>query len=225
MRLIEIPYYQTKSFSKFILDYVSGGKSLAPFYNRFPTLDNFKLQILEKQKQPLNRKVLVATLNQQYSGLETTQLVKENIESLTSENTFTVATGHQLCLFTGPLYFIYKIITTLNLAEKLTAEYPEYNFVPIYWMATEDHDFKEVNHVHLFGKTLTWEQEQKGGVGAIPTKTLESLFEDLKPILGDTENASEIYSLLTEAYLGNTDLASATQFLVNALFSKYGLVI
>ena len=225
MRLIEIPYYQTKSFSKFILDYVSGGKSLAPFYNRFPTLDNFKLQILEKQKQPLNRKVLVATLNQQYSGLETTQLVKENIESLTSENTFTVATGHQLCLFTGPLYFIYKIITTLNLAEKLTAEYPEYNFVPIYWMATEDNDFKEVNHVHLFGKTLTWEQEQKGGVGAIPTKTLESLFEDLKPILGDTENASEIYSLLTEAYLGNTDLASATQFLVNALFSKYGLVI
>lgn len=225
MRLIEIPYHQTKSFSKFILDYISGGKSLAPFYNRFPTLDNFKQQILEKQKQPLNRKVLVAALNQQYSGLETTQLVKENIESLTSENTFTVATGHQLCLFTGPLYFIYKIITTLNLAEKLTTEYPEFNFVPIYWMATEDHDFEEVNHVHLFGKTLTWEQDQKGGVGAIPTKTLESLFAELKPILGDSENAAEIYRLLTEAYLVNTDLASATQFLVNALFSKYGLVI
>ena len=199
MRLIEIPYHQTKSFSKFLLDYISGDKSLAPFYNRFPTLDNFKQQILEKQKQPLNRKVLVAALNQQYSGIETTQLVKENIESLTSENTFTVATGHQLCLFTGPLYFIYKIISTLNLAEQLKSEYPAYNFVPIYWMATEDHDFEEVNHVHLFGKTLTWEQDQKGGVGAVSTNTLEPLFEDLKSILGDSENASEIYNLFSEA--------------------------
>ena len=225
MRLIEIPYHQTKSFSKFLLDYISGDKSLAPFYNRFPTLDNFKQQILEKQKQPLNRKVLVAALNQQYSGIETTQLVKENIESLTSENTFTVATGHQLCLFTGPLYFIYKIISTLNLAEQLKSEYPEYNFVPIYWMATEDHDFEEVNHVHLFGKTLTWEQDQKGGVGAVSTNTLEPLFEDLKSILGDSENASEIYNLFSEAYLGNSDLASATRSLVNSIFSKYGLVI
>ena len=225
MRLIEIPYHQTNSFSKFILDYISGDKSLAPFYNRFPKLENFKQQILEKKKQSLNRQVLVAALNQQYSGLETSQFVKKNIQSLVSENTFTVATGHQLCLFTGPLYFIYKIINTLNLAEKLNAEYPEYNFVPIYWMATEDHDFEEVNHVHLFGKTLTWEQDQKGGVGAISTYSLETLFRELKPILGDSENAKELYTLLSEAYLGNEDLGTATRYLVNALFSKYGLVI
>ena len=225
MRLIEIPYHQTKSFSKFILDYISGDKSLAPFYNRLPKLENFKEQILEKQKQPLNRKVLVAALNQQYSGLETTHLVKDNIQSLAKENTFTVATGHQLCLFTGPLYFIYKIISTLNLAEKLKSEYSEYNFVPVYWMATEDHDFEEVNHVHLFGKKLEWNQDQKGGVGTISTNSLHSIFEELKPILGTSENAKELYSLLSEAYLNNSDLASATRSLVNALFSKYGLVV
>lgn len=225
MRLIEIPYHQTNAFSKFILDYISGDKSLTPFYNRFPKLENFKQQILEKQKQPLNRQVLVAALKKQYSGLETSELVKDNIQSLALENTFTVATGHQLCLFTGPLYFIYKIISTLNLAELLKAENPEYNFVPIYWMATEDHDFEEVNHVHLFGKTLTWEQDQKGGVGAIPTQSLETLFAELKPILGASENAKELYALLSEAYLGNEDLGTATRYLVNALFSKYGLVV
>jgi bacillithiol biosynthesis cysteine-adding enzyme BshC len=225
MRLIEIPYHQTNSFSKFILDYISGDKSLIPFYNRYPKLENFKQQILEKQKQPLNRQVLVAALNQQYSELETSHLVKDNIQSLAKENTFTVATGHQLCLFAGPLYFIYKIISTLNLSESLKVAYPEYNFVPVYWMATEDHDFEEVNHVYLFGKKLEWNQDQNGGVGAISTKSLDSVLEELKPILGDSENAKEIYTLLSEAYLNNSTFASATRSLVNALFSKYGLVV
>ena len=225
MRVEKIPYHQTKSFSKFILDYISGDKSLVPFYNRAPKLENFKAQIQEKQKQPLNRKVLVESLNQQYVDLETSQAVKVNIQSLADDNTFTVATGHQLCLFTGPLYFIYKIISTLNLAETLKAEYPEFNFVPIYWMATEDHDFEEVNHVHLFGKKLEWKQDQKGGVGAIPTNSLQALFEELKPILGDSKEAEELYGLFSEAYLQNDDLASATRYLVNALFSKYGLVV
>jgi len=225
MRVEKIPYHQTKSFSKFILDYISGDKSLAPFYNRGPKLENFKAQIQEKQKQSLNRKVLVEALNQQYVGLETTQAVKVNIQSLADENTFTVATGHQLCLFTGPLYFIYKIISTLNLAETLKSEYPEFNFVPIYWMATEDHDFEEVNHVNIFGKKLEWKQDQKGGVGAIPTHSLQSVFEELKVVLGNSKEAKELYDLFSSAYLHNNDVASATRYLVNALFSKYGLVV
>jgi uncharacterized protein YllA (UPF0747 family) len=92
-------------------------------------------------------------------------------------------------------------------------------------MATEDHDFEEVNHVHLFGKKLEWNQDQKGGVGTISTNSLHSIFEELKPILGTSENAKELYRLLSEAYLNNSDLASATRSLVNALFSKYGLVV
>ena len=225
MKVEKIPYHQTKAFSKFILDYISGDKSLAPFYSRAPKLENFKAQIQEKQKQSINRKVLIEALNRQYVGLDTTQVVKVNIQSLAEENTFTVATGHQLCLFTGPLYFIYKIISTLNLAETLKAEYPEFNFVPIYWMATEDHDFEEVNHVHLFGKKLEWNQGQKGGVGAIPTNSLQPLFEELKAVLGDSKEAEVLYGLFSDAYLQNDDLASATRYLVNALFSKYGLVV
>lgn len=225
MRVDRIPYHQTNSFSKFVLDYISGATSLKPFYNRAPKLDSFKAQILEKQKQPINRKRLVEVLQEQYQAIETTDLVENNITILAQENTFTVATGHQLCLFTGPLYFIYKIISTINLAETLRLEFPEFNFVPIFWMATEDHDFEEVNHVYLFGKKLEWKQDQKGAVGAIPTKTLESLFAELKVILGSSKEAESLYNLFSEAYLQHSDLASASRYLVNALFSKYGLVI
>ena len=225
MRVERIPYQQTNFFSKFILDYLSGDESLTHFYHRAPKLSSFKAQILEKQKQPVNRKVLVEELSQQYSLINTTDSVTRNIQSLLQENTFTVATGHQLCLFTGPLYFIYKIITTINLSEQLKSEYPEYNFVPIYWMASEDHDFDEVNHVHLFGKTQQWNQDQKGAVGAISTESMQSLFDQLKPILGDSLNAKDLYRLLSDSYLENKDLASATRHLVNSLFSKYGLVV
>ena len=225
MRVERIPYKQTNFFSKFILDYLSGEECLSPFYHRAPKLSNFKAQIQEKQNQFVNRAVLVEELNQQYSSIDTTDFVTRNIQSLLQENTFTVATGHQLCLFTGPLYFIYKIITTINLSEQLKSEYPEYNFVPIYWMASEDHDFDEVNHIHLFGKTLKWNQDQKGAVGAISTKSMQSLFNQLKLILGDSKNAEDLYRLLSDSYLKNKDLASATRHLVNSLFSKYGLVV
>lgn len=225
MLVERIPYKQTSFFSKFILDYLSCEACLSTFYNRAPRLSNFKAQILEKQNQFVNRTLLVEELNQQYSSLDTTDSVTRNIRSLLQENTFTVATGHQLCLFTGPLYFIYKIITTINLSEQLKSEYPEYNFVPIYWMASEDHDFNEVNHIHLFGKTFKWNQDQKGAVGAISTKSMQSLFNQLKPILGNSKNAEDLYRLLSDSYLENRDLASATRHLVNLLFSKYGLVV
>ena len=225
MRVEKIPYRQTNFFSKFILDYLSCEAFLSPFYNRAPKLSNFKAQIQEKQNQFVNRAVLVEELSQQYSSIDTTDIVTRNIRSLLQENTFTVATGHQLCLFTGPLYFIYKIITTINLSEQLKSEYPEYNFVPFYWMASEDHDFSEVNHIHLFGKTLKWNQDQKGAVGAISTKSMQSLFNQLKPILGDSKNAEDLYRMLSDSYLENRDLASATRHLVNSLFSKYGLVV
>ena len=138
--------------------------------------------------------------------------MKNNIQSIAQENTFTVATGHQLCLFIGPLYFIYKIISTLNLSEKLKESYPEYNFVPIFWMATEDNDFEEVNHVHLFGNKLTWNQTQKGGVGEIETNSLKSTLDQLKSILGDSKEAKELYHLFSSAYLKHNNLTVCNAF-------------
>ena len=109
-------------------------------------------------------------INEQYSDIKTTESVRQNIESLLDENTFTVITAHQPSLFTGPLYYIYKTITALNLAEELKAKYPKNNFVPVFWIGGEDHDFEEINHLHLFGKTITWENEESGATGIDQTR-------------------------------------------------------
>ena len=225
MRVEKVSYEQTSFFSEFILDYLSGDERLTPFYHRSPQLSSFKAQIEEKQKQNINRSVLVEALNEQYSSVNTSDFVTSNIQLLEQEKTFTVTTGHQLCLFTGPLYFIYKIITTINLAEELKRAYPDFNFVPIYWMASEDHDFEEINHVHIFGQKLAWNQPQEGPVGVMPTESLSSTLEELKDVLGDSSAAKDLYRLFSESYMGSKDMSSATRALVNALFSKFGLVV
>ena len=161
MKVSEISYQETNKFSNLVLDYLKKDEKLKPFINHFPTLENFEKQITEKKTHSIDRVVLVDILNKQNTSLSLSEKSKLNIESLKKNSTFTVTTGHQLCLFTGPLYFIYKIISTINLAEQLEEKYPNNNFVPVFWMATEDHDFQEINHIHLFGKKIAWEASKK----------------------------------------------------------------
>ncbi|NHW59078.1 bacillithiol biosynthesis BshC, partial [Escherichia coli] len=96
-----------------------------------------KSQTFSNQK----REVLVKVIQEQYEGIELSSSQKENLEALLKENTFTITTGHQLNLFTGPVFFIYKILQTIKTSVYLKEQFPEKHFVPIFWMATEDHDF------------------------------------------------------------------------------------
>jgi bacillithiol biosynthesis cysteine-adding enzyme BshC len=215
---------QTNQFSKLIIDYINGDNLLRPFYAYEPKIEAFEKAIHHKSKESINRKVLVEVLKEQYQ--KTNLSIPSSIELLTKENTFTVCTGHQLCLFTGPLYFIYKIISIINLAEKLKKQYPSNNFIPVYWMATEDHDFEEIKSIHLFGKTFSWDNsEAKGAVGRMKTHSLSLLIDELKTLLGETANASMLINLFTEAYLNHSNLADATRHFVHQLFSEYELII
>ena len=150
----KIPYTKISFFSKLVQDYLAQNERLAPFYNRHNTIENFIPQISEKEKHDIDRSLLVEVLNEQYKGIELSEDTENNISSLSNKKSFTVTTGHQLCLFSGPLYCIYKILSAINLSEKLKEKYPSYHFVPMFWMASEDHDFEEVNHIHLFGKKI-----------------------------------------------------------------------
>ena len=219
----KILYKDTKLFSKLISDYLDDNNKLTPFVNYFPSLGNFKKQTQQKKQENVNRNVLVQSLKKQNNFLSLSDKSNENIDLLNSENTFTVTTGHQLCLFTGPLYFIYKIISTINLSEKLNKEFPENNYVPIFWMASEDHDFQEINHINIFGKKIVWNSDQKGAVGKMKTDGINSLIEELKMIFNDDEN--DIINIFENSYLKHDNLSDATRFLINALFGKYGLVI
>ncbi|RNL91042.1 bacillithiol biosynthesis cysteine-adding enzyme BshC [Sinomicrobium pectinilyticum] len=222
-----LSFRKTGYFSKLICDYTEKNQALTPFYNRFPEIKAFRDQIEEKHVSfsAGTRRVLVEALERQYEGVDSSRETLFNLQALSSDNTFTVTTGHQLNLFTGPAYFIYKIITTINLAGALKTEYPDYHFVPVYWMATEDHDFEEINHFNLHGKNFRWNRSSGGAVGTFSTDGLEEVFRLFAAELGPGEHAEYLKDLFRQAYLEHTGLAEATRFLVNRLFGEYGLVI
>lgn len=222
-----INYKKSGYFSPLMNDYLDEKSNLLPLYNRFPKLENFEAQILEKQANfdEGTRATLVSVIEKQYASISCSHLTLQNIEALKVNNTFTVTTGHQLNLFSGPLYFLYKIISTINLTEELKTKYPAYNFVPIYWMATEDHDFEEINYFNFKGKKFRWNTESTGPVGRLSTDGLEAFFEIYEQELGTSTNASTLKKLFSEAYLQHDTLANATRHLANALFGEYGLVI
>ena len=222
-----IPYRKTGYFSGLICDYLDQLSSLQPFYNRFPQLDAFEEQIKEKGKQypKAHRKVLFEALTEQYNGITLSEATEDNLELLKSSTTFTVVTGHQLNLFTGPLYFLYKIITALNLAKRLKERYPDYDFVPVYWMATEDHDFEEINYFNFKGKKLQWNRADGGAVGRMETEGLQAVLAAFIQELGPGNRAKHLAELFRRAYLEHDTLAAATRFLANELFGTYGLVV
>lgn len=221
-----IPFAATHSFSDLVLDYLNDDEKLKPFYNYTLSVEGLKQAIANRKSKQVNRTVLFEVIEKQYAAInEKSALLKTNIELLKSENTYTVTTGHQLNIFTGPLYFIYKIFSAINLAEQLKKHFPEDNFVPVYWMASEDHDFAEINNINVFDKKIEWQQDKKGATGAIPTASIQSTIAELRTALGENEKTQHLVNIFEQAYLGNENLADAMRFLVNALFGKYGLVI
>ncbi|MEJ2162435.1 MAG: bacillithiol biosynthesis cysteine-adding enzyme BshC, partial [Robiginitalea sp.] len=222
-----IPFKETGYFSKLILDYLEQLPELKPFYGRFPTLDAFGEQLKEKAGgyPDSHRKVLCEVLEEQYSSLEISEATRVHLDNLQTSGTFTVVTGHQLNLFTGPLYFAYKILSTIKLTADLKQRYPDHDFVPVYWMATEDHDFEEINYFNFRGRKFRWNREAGGAVGRMKTDGLEDVFKQFSADLGPGIRADEIRSLFEHAYLQHASLAEATRYLANELFGHFGVVI
>ncbi len=222
-----IPFRDTNYFSSLICDYLDQRTDLDTLYNRFPSKENFLPQIEEKREEfpEKHRKVLVEVLKEQYKMLSVSEITEANIALLAKETTFTITTGHQLNLFTGPLYFLYKIVSAINLSDRLKKEHPGYDFVPVYWMATEDHDFDEINYFNLKGKKVQWNREDGGAVGRFNTNGLDKVLEIFAAEIGVGKNALELKKLFEEAYIKHENLADATRYLANELFKEYGLVI
>lgn len=217
MQVDKVSLADAHAFSPFFLDYISSKSTLQPYYGRFPVVENFADQIKEKQHAfPMaTRTLLVETLNAQYEGFKPTPLLQQQIASLGSEKTFTVTTGHQLNIFTGPLYFIFKIVTVINACQRLKQQFPEYHFVPVYWMASEDHDYDEIKYFRLSGKKYAWETSQTGAVGRFNTNGLDKLAVEIP---GNNP-------IFKEAYSKRKTLAGATRHYVNELFGSKGLVV
>jgi bacillithiol biosynthesis cysteine-adding enzyme BshC len=221
-----ISYESTAYFSKMMIDYVKGDEKLKPFYNYPVTLDGIKASI-EKRKQFNNRRqLLVDQLRKQYSSITLTQKQEQNLNALLDDNTFTVCTAHQPNIFTGPLYFIYKILHAIKLADQLNTDVPDSKFVPFYYMGSEDADLDELGHIYLNGEKIEWQTSQTGAVGRM--KVDKQFIKLIDRIAGEIEvqpHGKELTNLFRQAYTEGQAIQHATLNVVNELFKDFGLLI
>ena len=221
-----IPYRQTRAFSSTILDYLDQSDILRPFYEHPAGLAGIKKTIEARKKFNTNRPVLVEELKKQYESVTHNGKIVKQIESLLSENTFTITTAHQNNIFTGPLYFIYKIIHAIRLADHLNESLPGNHFVPVFYMGSEDADLDELNNIWLAGEKLVWNTAQKGAVGRMKVdKELVKLISVIEGQLAVLPHGHEIISLVKQSYIDGRTIQDATFQFVNSLFAQFGLLV
>jgi len=225
MRLKEIDFTEVGQFSTRDKDYTLNSEKFSEFLAYPFKFEAFKKIIEDRQKLNTDRELLVSQLLSQYKGVESSPLTTKRIEQLRAENSFTVVTAHQPSLLTGPLYYVFKILSCLNLADQLKQKFPDKDFVPVFILGAEDHDFEEINHFQLFGKTLEWTQEAKGAVGRLSTDGLKELIENLSSILGERTEIKDLVSAFEHDLQKSTDYADFSFRITHRLFDRFGLVI
>lgn len=219
----KFPIKNTLGLSSIVERFLQNSDDVHSLTHGAPTSEQIHLLASQKQFDVSKREILINALAYQYKK-DDVQLNQKVLDVLTLPNTYTVTTGHQLCLATGPLYFIYKIASTVALARKLNDSGNGKNYIPVYWMATEDHDFEEINHFHLFNRKLTWETEQRGAVGEMSLSGIEEVLNPLSEIFRDSEKANDWMEKLRKAYR-KADLAAATRQLVHDIFGNEELLV
>jgi uncharacterized protein YllA (UPF0747 family) len=221
-----LTYESTGYFSKIVIDYINRSAKLQPFYYHPVSNEAIQTAIENRKQFSTNRKLLVEILKQQYHHIELSAKQELYLGQLNDNNTFTICTAHQPNLFTGYLYFVYKILHTVKLAEELQIQHPENNFVPVYYMGSEDADLDELGHIFIHGQKYEWATRQTGAVGRMKVdKALTQLIEIISGQLLVHTHGKEIVDIIKSCYREGITIEQATFNLVNELFADYGLLI
>ena len=221
-----IPYQQTGYYSKTILDYLAEKEMLRPFYQHAVSLEGIKAAIEERKAFPQNRNVLVRVLKQQYQNLSLSANTQQNIDLLLQPDTYTITTAHQPVIFTGPLYFAYKILHAVKLAESLSTQFPQCNFVPVFYMGSEDADLDELGTIKVDGKEYKWKTKQTGAVGRMKVdKEFLHLLQQLENQISSLEFGVDLVTIFKRCYQLNTTIQQATLEVINELFGEYGVIV
>ena len=221
----EILLRNTHQFSKFICDFTEQKNEFSFLPSNYFSKTYIENLIAERKINYANRNILTQVLTEQYSTIETENAVKNSLLKLKNENCFTVTTAHQPCFFGGPLYTILKAITAIKIAEQYKKDFPENDFVPVYYIGSEDHDLEELNHFYLFNKKIEWQTEQGGAVGSMSINSIENVITELESLLKNEEKKDEIIALLKKSYQPEITMAKAFRLLLNELLGKFGLII
>lgn len=221
-----IAYQDTGYFTDIVNCYLQRDPRLNPFYAFSPDWQGLEKAIVERKKFPVDRRLLTDVLKEQYEKCTPIPAVQHNILQLAQEHTFTVTTAHQPNLFTGPLYFIYKCLHTVQLAAALQERYPDHAFVPVYYMGSEDADLEEIGQLSVGGINMRWKTQQTGAVGRM--KVDQALLDIIAQIEGQTgveKMGRELTNLWRQCFEKGKTIASATLELVHSLMGQYGLVV
>ena len=223
---MHIPFSSTHVFSKLINDYLEGKGTALDFVQYAPNLEGYRAAIEGRKKHPINRGLLFDVLTKQYANLPQENAVNNQIALLKKDNTFVVTTAHQPNLFTGPLYFFYKIIHAIQLAASLKAAFPECNFVPVYYMGSEDADLEEVGSFNLDQTKCQWVTKQSGAIGRMQVDdALLILLKQLESYWTILPQGQKALEILKEAYQKGKTISEATLSFVHAFFGAKGLLV
>ncbi|MGE5314544.1 MAG: bacillithiol biosynthesis cysteine-adding enzyme BshC [Acidobacteriota bacterium] len=225
-------------FSGLYVDYLNNYERVARYFaGNYTAVADWQRTIEQAVARPLDRATLVRVLHEQNRALHCSVRTLANIDLLDNHNTVAVVTGQQLGLFSGPLYTLFKTITTLKLAEKLSIDFPSYHFVPVFWLEGEDHDFDEINSVTILNAQNELQQftylvggqpfdRNPGATGAICIdETITALFDSLAASLTHTEYTDGVVELLRGYYKPGATLMEAFAGLMHRLFEETGLVL
>lgn len=220
-----LSYEDTGYFTPLAVAYANQDEKLQQFYKHPPTAEGIEAAIKQRQQFNTDRKLIVDELKKQYEAVPANPKVQSNINLLSQDTTFTICTAHQPAIFTGNLFFIYKIVHAIKLADHLKSIYPDYNFVPVFYMGCEDADLDELGHIYLDGEKIAWETSQAGAIGRMNTKGLEKIIGRIEGELSVLPHGKKLVDLLKSSYLKSPDIQTATFKLVDALFAAYGLIV
>lgn len=224
MPVERIAYADTGRFAAPVLDHLSGDAFVRQFLELPPDASGLRQAAAARTFDPGFRTILCNALEAQYSTLELHSEVRANLRKLRDPRCLTVTTGHQLCLFSGPLYVPYKILNTIRLAREAEVLLGR-PVVPVFWMASEDHDAAEIDHAVINGRTIRWTGASGGAVGRMKLTGITAQVEEAIAAFGPGTESAMVASALREAYTEGRTLTEATRHFIHAFFGHYGLVI
>ena len=222
-----------EAFPDLFVDYCTDYAAVADFYPgdwRDPGVRRTRAE--QAAARPADRDVLADVLADQNAGWGGGDATQRNVEALRDPETVAIVTGQQVGLFTGPLYTIYKTITTLQLAEEW-AEQTGRTVVPVFWVEGEDHDFAEISTAQVLRRnevvSLDYAPgvpENPGPVGRRPlTDAIDDVLDRLDEALPPSDFKPAVMEHVRAAYQSGTQLEDAFAHLLRSLFPDEGLVL
>lgn len=219
--------------SPLVYDYLYSYGKVDEFYNgNFRDLAAFQHQIEKVKSRDLPREAVAAILKEQNQNYGCGPQTLGNIDKLMQGQAGAVVTGQQVGLFSGPLYTIYKALTAVKLAGHLNQNCEGY-LVPIFWLASDDHDFEEINHITLLNKNNQIEEVRYPSPASslktpaskiVLTSEIQNCIQRLKDLTPDSEFKPEILSHLSDAYRPGRSFAEAFAQWLTRLFKGSGLI-